>query len=320
MLIGLWKGQIAMNLTQMLVTQDNVDQISAKFGLTEEQTLEAMAAVIPAFSEGLKRQTNSPEGAAGLIKALASGRHAQYAQDPSAAVSQYGINDGNAILGHLFGNKDVSRAVAGHAAASTGLGSSIIKSLLPALASMVMGSLFKGAARGGSLGGGLGGALGNAAGGGLLGQIIEGVAGGMLGGGRPAPRRRARRQRRGQQLPGSLEDLLGQVLGGGQASTRQRTTPMPRSRTQSSRRSQRRQNPGGGLGGILDELLGGNQSQGRSRRSQNQYAPRPQRRRHRSGQGDVLGEIFGDMLEPGGNTSRDYQRQTGSVFDEFLKG
>ena len=38
-----------MNLTQLLVTQQNVDEISARFGLTEEQTLEAMNAVLPAF-------------------------------------------------------------------------------------------------------------------------------------------------------------------------------------------------------------------------------------------------------------------------------
>ncbi|NKB53938.1 MAG: DUF937 domain-containing protein [Rhizobiaceae bacterium] len=100
-----------MNLTQLLVTQDNVDEISARFGLTEEQTLEAMAAVIPAFSEGLKRQTSTPEGAARFIEALASGRHVHYADEPGSAIAEDGIQEGNAILGHLFGDKRVSRAV-----------------------------------------------------------------------------------------------------------------------------------------------------------------------------------------------------------------
>ena len=64
-----------MNLTELLVTQNNVNEISARFGLTEEQTLEAMGAVLPAFSEGLRRQTTSPESTLQFVKALASGRH-----------------------------------------------------------------------------------------------------------------------------------------------------------------------------------------------------------------------------------------------------
>ncbi|MEE9313439.1 MAG: DUF937 domain-containing protein [Rhizobiaceae bacterium] len=308
-----------MNLTKLLVTQRNVNEISAKFGLSEEQTLEAMAAVIPAFSEGLKRQTQTAQGAAGLIQALSSGRHQVYVQNPLAAVSAEGIADGNAILGHLFGNQEVSRAVANQASAMTGIGSSIFKSLLPVLASMVMGSLFKGATggsrRGG--GGGLGGALGGAVGGGLLGKIIEGLAGGMLGGGaQPQRRAPAPRRRQGGQMPGSLEDLLGQVLGGGRK--QQQQTPMPRSRAP-SQRTQRRQNQGG-LGGLLEEMLGGGQRQRQDPRAQmpRQRRPQQQRRAPQQRRGGGLGEIFGDMLEPGGNTSNEYRKQTGSVFDEFL--
>ena len=75
-------------------------------------------------------------------------------EDPRFAGSASGVSDGNAILGHIFGNKDVSRGVAAHAAQSTGIGSSILKQMLPVIASMVMGSLFKG-----STGRGLGGEI-----------------------------------------------------------------------------------------------------------------------------------------------------------------
>jgi len=302
-----------MNLTQMLITRKNVNEISAKFGLSEEQAIEAMTALIPAFSEGLKRQTSTAQGAAGLIEALSSGQHQIYVDDPRTAVSADGIKDGNAILGHLFGNKDVSRAVAGQAAAFTGIGASIFKSLLPVIANMVMGSLFKGSTGG------------RGSGGGLLGKIIGGLAGGLLGGagGQAAPRRAPSPS--GRQLPGSLEDLLGQVLGGGR---QQQRSPMPRSRAP-SRRQQRRQNPGG-LGGLLEEILGGgsrNQPRQRQdpraqtprRRRQPRYEMPPPRRKQRGGrQNGGLGEIFGDMLEAGGRTNRDYRRQTGSAFDEFL--
>ena len=290
-----------MNLTQLLVTQQNVDTLSQKFGLSEEQTLEAMGALLPAFSEGLKRNTASPQGAAGFIEALATGRHRHYADDPSNAASAFGTNDGNAILGHLFGNKDTSRAVANHASASSGIGSSILKQMLPVIASMVMGSMFKGAtnnaARSGN--GGLGGMLGGAAGGGILGQLIEGLAGGMLSGNATPQVNRRRTQTRRQQAPVGLEDILGQMMGG----STQRTS---RTRTRS------RQNGGG----IFDQLLNPTSQ----RKRQNPYAPTQQKRQptRRRTSGGSLGEIFGEMLEPGGNTSSEYQRETGSVFDQFL--
>jgi hypothetical protein len=297
----IWRNQ--MNLTQLLVTQQNVDALSQQFGLSEEQTLEAMGALLPAFSEGLKRNTASAQGAAGFIEALASGRHRHYADDPSNAMSAFGVNDGNAILGHLFGGKDTSRAVANHASAASGIGSSILKQMLPVIASMIMGSMFKGAtntaARRGN--GGLGGMLGGAAGGGILGQLIEGLAGGMLSGNASPQVNRRRAPTRRQQAPTGLEDLLGELLGGG----RQRT-----SRTQTRTRSRQTG------GGIFDELL--NPSARRKR--QNPYTPHQQKRRpaRRRSSGGGLGEIFGDMLEPGGNTSSNYQRETGSVFDQFL--
>lgn len=329
-----------MNLTELLVTQNNVDEISKRFGLTEEQTLEAMAAVIPAFSEGLKRQTSSPQSAARFIEALASGRHQQYADSPGSAMEDDGIREGIAILGHLFGNKMVSRAVAKHAAAATGISNNMFENLLPAMASMVMGSLFKGATANNiaptqtSNAGGLGDLLGDAlsgggssggAGGGILGQIIEGLAGGLLeGAGSATRRKRAPSRRRRSKQPNSLEDLLGEMLGGGTQPRRRRTT---RSRTRSSPRQRTRRNSGGGvLDGILDGLLGGNAQRKSGGQTSRTTPMPPQSRRTRrsrpsqpSQKGGGLDEIFGDFLEPGGDTNPKQRKQTGSIFDEFLE-
>jgi hypothetical protein len=54
-----------------------------------------------------------------------------------------GVADGNGILGHLFGSKEVSRAVAKQAEAATGIGQEILKQMLPVIASTLMGGLFK---------------------------------------------------------------------------------------------------------------------------------------------------------------------------------
>src|SRR5690606_22252825 len=51
------------------------------------------------------------------------------------------VAEGNGILGHVFGSKDVSRQVAAQASARTGIGADVLKRLLPLAATMVMGAL-----------------------------------------------------------------------------------------------------------------------------------------------------------------------------------
>jgi len=41
------------------------------------------------------------------------------------------VQDGNGILGHIFGSKDVSREVAARASAQSGVGADVLKKLLP---------------------------------------------------------------------------------------------------------------------------------------------------------------------------------------------
>ena len=97
-----------MNLTESLVTQNNVNEISARFDLTEEQTLEAMGAVIPAFSEALKRHTNTPDQTARLLKALSSGRHTNYAVDPAMEVETADVSAVHPMLFVAFTSAPLS--------------------------------------------------------------------------------------------------------------------------------------------------------------------------------------------------------------------
>jgi hypothetical protein len=68
------------------------------------------------------------------------------------------VAEGNGILAHVFGSKDVSRQVAAQAAAQTGLGPEVMKRMLPLVATLVMGAMSRQAAGGGgaSLTGGAG--------------------------------------------------------------------------------------------------------------------------------------------------------------------
>ncbi len=166
--------------------------LQKQYGMDGSQMEQALEALMPAFSTALKRNSGNADGMGAFIQALSSGRHAKYMDEPDQAFSSEGIAEGNGILGHLFGSKDVSRAVAAQAAQATGLSQTILKQMLPVIASMVMGGLFKQSTDRAGAGGG-----------GPLGQIMETMLGGaMSSGGRGG---------------NPLGDLLGQMMGGGRS-------------------------------------------------------------------------------------------------------
>lgn len=143
--------------------------LSDKFGLQEDQVRSAMQALVPAIAGGVQRNTREDGGMESLLGALAEGSHDRYLDDPDLALQDDGINDGNAVLGHIFGSKEVSREVASRAATTSGVDSDVLKRMLPVVASMAMGALSKRAGGGSPFdGGGLGDLVGNALGG-LLG-------------------------------------------------------------------------------------------------------------------------------------------------------
>jgi hypothetical protein len=227
----------------------NLEELGRQFGLNEAQTRAAFEQLAPVIAAGVRRNTQSSEGLEGLIRALQTGNHGRYVEeDPSALEYERVAGDGNAILGHIFGSKDVSRGVANQAADLSGIGSSVLKKMLPVIAAIVMGQLakkFTGGAQAApqQAGGGLGDILGEIlAGGGAAQPQSRGGSGGglgdilgdILGGGMGAPQQP---QSRGQ--GGGLEDILGDILGGGGGASPQAPRPQP----------------GSGGGFSLDDLL-----------------------------------------------------------------
>ena len=90
------------------------------------------------------------------------------------AAADGAVTQGEGILGSIFGSKDVSRAVASHAAGQTGLDIGALKALLPMVAMMAASALGNGAAPAqGGVGGLLGGLLGGGNQGGAAGTLIN---------------------------------------------------------------------------------------------------------------------------------------------------
>ncbi|HOT01935.1 MAG TPA: DUF937 domain-containing protein [Acidobacteriota bacterium] len=133
-----------MDLMELLLNTGGggaISQIAQQFGLQEDQAQSAVASLLPALQAGLSRNVKQEGGMDSLFQALAGGGHQQYLDNPGILGSAENIMDGNGILGHILGSKDVSRAVAAQASQQTGIGTDILKKMLPIVASLLMGSL-----------------------------------------------------------------------------------------------------------------------------------------------------------------------------------
>lgn len=135
-----------MNILDAIVNaQDGnaVRQLGTQVGLGQEQTTSALSALVPALAAGFQRNLQSQGGLESLLGALSSGRHEQYIDNPATLADDSAVAEGNGILGHVFGSKDASREVASQAASQTGIGTDVLKRLLPLAATMMMGAFAK---------------------------------------------------------------------------------------------------------------------------------------------------------------------------------
>ena len=213
---------MGMNMMEMIMQAAGgqaPQQVGQQFGLNQQQSQSAIAALLPAISSAMKQNTNNPQGLAGLLGAVQNGSHDQYLDNPAQLGQPQAVNEGNAILGHLFGSKDVSRAVAGRAAETSGVGADILKKMLPMVAMMAMGSLGKQTSGAGMFnqsqgGGGLQGMVAQMAmqqlTGGRSSGGIGGLLSGLLGGG--ARKQQAQMQQQASQAHQQGLGMLGNML------------------------------------------------------------------------------------------------------------
>jgi hypothetical protein len=135
-----------MNLLDILKTANggqNVEALASQFGLSGDQTESVLSQLLPALAQGVQNNVSQQGGLDGLLGALTSGNHSQYIDDPSMLSQPETIADGNGILGHLLGSKDLSRALATQVARNTGISDSLIKQMLPVVATLAMGAMSK---------------------------------------------------------------------------------------------------------------------------------------------------------------------------------
>ena len=296
-----------MNLFEMLTQAqggNGLQSLGKQFGLSPQQTQSAVEALMPAFSKGLQQTASTPQGLGALLTMLAGGQNLQ------------GADAGNSVLGQIFGSKDLSRAVAAQASQASGVGAEVLKKMLPALATALMGGMAKQTNQ--QLQGGAVGASNP------LGEIIEQMMrqqGGQAA--RPAPQ---------PQSNNPLGDILGQILGGGQSQqgTPQQRAPQPQAggnpledilgqilggaRQPQSQAPQDGNNP---LGDILDQMMrGGGQAEAQQPQRRAPPSQAPQAR-------NPLEDMLGKMFNPGAQgpaADQSYQQGVDDIFAQFRRG
>lgn len=170
-----------MQITDLLAQMGGLQSMARELGVSQTEVASGAEALAPAILGGFKKQAQSQpmglEGLGGLLGQLGGGGLLDQVLGPQPT----DVSQGNAVLGQIFGSKDVSRTVAQNAAAQSGLDPSLLKKMLPMLAMLVAGYM----ARQGGNAPAESSSPGGAGLGDLLGGLLGGRAGAMPGGASP---------------------------------------------------------------------------------------------------------------------------------------
>ena len=274
------------NLNEILGNANDGEAIpilGREFGLTPEQTQSAVSALLPAISAGLKQSTSTVDGLGNLFALMGQQKDVPALYDDARiALSPEGLAAGNQALSLIFGSPEVTGAVIDQAQKFSGVSSSVLKKLLPALTGIVLSGLLRSGSSA-SVPLGAQAALSPFGGGGLgdiLGQVFGRVLAGTGSGPAPAPSSGG---------AGPLGDILGQVLG--------RTSAGPAPQSPSSGGT-------GDIGDILGQIFGKGgpgspgTTAGPAPQSPSSPFPIPADTGGQSGPGgDLLGTIMREVLK-----------------------
>ncbi len=169
-----------MDIAAMLTQSGALNSAARELGIDPATASAGAAVLLPAILGGFKTQAQAAPGGLGGFGAILGQMGGGGLLDAVVGPQATPVEQGNDILGTIFGSKDVSRQVAGQAAAQSGISADTLKKLLPIVAMLVAG--YMASQRGGeATGGGAPAASGGM--GGMLGQVL----GSVLGGGAAAP-------------------------------------------------------------------------------------------------------------------------------------
>ncbi|UZF92484.1 DUF937 domain-containing protein [Bosea sp. NBC_00550] len=290
-----------VNLFDIMQSAQNgqaMQNLARQYGLNMQQTQAALDALLPAFSMGLQRQTHDPYAFGSLAQMMTASPYARFFEAAGGGIPSGAQTAGNNVLSQLFGSPEVSQAIAVQAAATSGVSQAILKQMLPIIASMLMGGLFKSTSNQGL--------------GGILGQFAEMMRGQMPGMQPPPPQPQAPVN----PFDAILKGMFGQAAGPPQANPQ----PTPTDPF------------GGAFGQILGGMFGGAAPEpdpapaprsAPPRRAPAPPAPEPDDAPLSSsaaGPGSIGLDALNQMFEHGRQIQDDHQNALKSILDAMLGG
>ena len=125
-----------------------INTIAKQVGIDTSDAGSLIGKLAPILMGGAKSNLRSDKDSGVLLEKIENRQYADMLDKPdSVNMSDNSfIEMGNDILSNLTGSKENSREVASHVEQETGISSTIIKSVLPMLAPMIIGALTKQAA------------------------------------------------------------------------------------------------------------------------------------------------------------------------------
>ena len=116
-----------------------IGDISRQIDADEESTARAVSGALPMMMAALTRNAQSPDGAASLLNALERDHDGSLLDDLGGFLGQSQSGPGDAILGHIFGNR--RNTVENGLSQMSGLNLGKIGKLLPILAPILLAAL-----------------------------------------------------------------------------------------------------------------------------------------------------------------------------------
>ncbi len=127
-----------------------VENLAGLYGLSAQQAQRAMEALMPAFAAAMQRAMQSPDGMANLTVLMMSGPYGGLYEHAPSAPGELS-KPGATAMEAVFGSPEVARAVADHAASTSGLATAVVNQVMPSFATLLLGGLAKSLAASGAM-------------------------------------------------------------------------------------------------------------------------------------------------------------------------
>jgi hypothetical protein len=144
-----------MNISDMLQQTGAVGAISRELGVDPATAEAGATALLPAILSGFQNPVATGAagasagsafpglGGLGSLLGMIGGLGGGSLLENATSSEPTDVGKGNQILGHIFGSKDGSRAIAASASAESGVQPSLLKKMLPILAMVAAGYVMK---------------------------------------------------------------------------------------------------------------------------------------------------------------------------------